>query len=54
VSNRVPTTRPAAPANQRDRGDHKIDELTRQASSVIIWLYFISKILCVIIFIIDE
>lgn len=36
VSNRVPSTRPAAPASQRDRGDHKIDELTRQVSSVII------------------
>jgi len=32
VSNRVPSTRPAAPASLRDRGDHKIDELTRQAS----------------------
>lgn len=29
VSNRVPA-RPTAPASQRDRGDHKIDELTRQ------------------------
>lgn len=26
------STRPAVPAAQRDRGDHKIDELTRQVS----------------------
>lgn len=30
VSNRVPSTRPAMPATQRDRGDHKIEELSRQ------------------------
>lgn len=36
VSNRVPSTRPAAPASQRDRGDHKIEELNRQASSILI------------------
>ncbi|KAF0772071.1 microtubule-associated protein RP/EB family member 1 isoform X1 [Aphis craccivora] len=34
MSNRVPSTRPAAPASQRDRGDHKIDELTRQMSEL--------------------
>ncbi|XP_015378719.1 PREDICTED: microtubule-associated protein RP/EB family member 1 isoform X2 [Diuraphis noxia] len=34
VSNRVPSTRPAAPANLRDRGDHKIDELNRQMSEL--------------------
>jgi len=33
VSNRVPSVRPAAPAGQRERGDQKIDELTRQVSS---------------------
>jgi len=36
VSNRVPaSTRPAVPTAQRERGDHKIDELTRQASLMI-------------------
>uniref|UniRef100_A0A2S2PFF6 Microtubule-associated protein RP/EB family member 1 n=1 Tax=Schizaphis graminum TaxID=13262 RepID=A0A2S2PFF6_SCHGA len=55
MSNRVPSTRPAAPASQRDRGDHKIDELTRQASSVLIQLYFITKkSMYLIILILDE
>ncbi|XP_025195487.1 microtubule-associated protein RP/EB family member 1 isoform X1 [Melanaphis sacchari] len=34
MSNRVPSTRSVAPASQRDRGDHKIDELTRQMSEL--------------------
>lgn len=32
VTSRAPAARPTAGSIQRDRGDHRIDELTRQAS----------------------